>query len=209
MRARAPSAGALALALTASVTVAAPGPEPEPPQVAQCLACHLLADGSGAIDIVGLGALGGLPPEWALMDEDAFDLDADGIAGAVRYVGSADGPRTGIYGSALAAGRLEDFALIAGAAHGIDLSDPAVLGAVTRGLTVRSPDPAMPSPAALARFEARGCADCHVTRTFEHEGRAYAPLSDFLMHDLGDGPVRTAPLWGCPSCLEAEGHGGG
>jgi hypothetical protein len=32
------------------------------------------------------------------------------------------------------------------------------------------------------------------------------PLSDFLLHDLGDGPKRTAPLWGCPECLDAAGH---
>jgi len=24
---------------------------------------------------------------------------------------------------------------------------------------------------------------------------------------LGEGPRRTAPLWGCPECLEAPGHG--
>lgn len=48
-----------------------------------------------------------------------------------------------------------------------------------------------------------------MTDTYEHSGRTYAPLSDFLLHDLGEGPVRTAPLWGCATCLEAPGHRGG
>lgn len=176
------------------------------PAVGQCLACHVGVD--GAFDIVGLAAMEGLPPEWPFLFEDAFDLDGDGIAGAIRHVSGAAGPTIGLYGSKLAAGRLEDFARIASAAHGIDLSDTAAMDAVLDAFLALSPDPAPTPPTAIARFEARGCASCHVTETFEHEGRAYMPLSDFLMHDLGEGPVRTTPLWGCPECLRAEGHYG-
>ncbi len=204
-------------------------PAPEPDAVARCLSCHVAPAGpgagagaldvappgaldivapSGALDIVGIGALEALPAEWPLMSEDAFDLDGDGIAGVARHVSGGDGlPVLGRYGRALAAGRLEDFARIAGEAHGIDLSEPAVLARVVAVFAERSPDPAPMPPGALARFEARGCASCHVTDAFGHDGRDYRPLSDFLLHDLGAGPVRTAPLWGCPGCLEAPGHG--
>ena len=175
------------------------------PAVGRCLACHLGDD--GALDIVGLDAMRSLPPEWTILWEDAFDLDGDGIAGTMRYVSGGDGPIVGLYGSGLAAGRLEDFARIAGVAHGIDVSDPTAMNAVLDAFLALSPDPAPMDPLALARFEARGCTDCHVTHEFEHEGRAYAPLSDFLLHDLGEGPVRTAPLWGCGDCLEGVGHG--
>ena len=172
----------------------------------RCLACHLTTD--GGIDIVGLSAMEGLPPEWPYLYEDAFDLDGDGIAGVMRMVSGEAGPVVARYGRKLAAGRFEDFAKIAGAAHGIDVSDTAVLAGIRAAFEARSPDPAPPSDTALARFEERGCADCHVTRSFEHEGTRYVPLSDFLMHDLGDGPARTAPLWGCDECLEADGHEG-
>ncbi len=201
-------------------------PAPEPDAVARCLSCHVAPAGPGegapgvappgapgvappgALDIVGIGALEALPAEWPLMSEDAFDLDGDGIAGVARHVSGGDGPpMLGRYGRALAAGRLEDFARIAGEAHGIDLSEPAVLARVVAVFAARSPDPAPMPPGALARFEARGCAACHVTDAFGHDGRDYRPLSDFLLHDLGAGPVRTAPLWGCPGCLEAPGHG--
>lgn len=176
-----------------------------PKAVGQCLACHV--DEDGALDIVGLAALQHLPEEWPILFEDAFDLDGDGIAGAMRYVSGGEGPVVGLYGSVLAAGRFEDFASIAGEAHGIDVSEPDTLRAVLEAFLARSPDPLPMRASALARFEARGCAACHVTRGFEHDGRTYRPFSDFLLHDLGDGPVRTAPLWGCPACLDAPAHG--
>ncbi|MEM7709458.1 MAG: hypothetical protein AAF264_01645 [Pseudomonadota bacterium] len=173
-----------------------------------CIACH--TDPDDGFDIVGLAAMRSLPPEWPLFYEDAFDLDGNGIAGRVRHVAGhgvdAGRPFVALYGRHLAAARLEDFALIAGAAHDIDLSDAAALDAVIDAFLRQSPDPMPPDPAILARFEARGCGGCHVTDAFAHEGRHYRPLSDFLLHDLGDGPVRTAPLWGCADCLEAPGH---
>lgn len=171
------------------------------------MSCHV--DPSGAFDIVGLRALGDLPEGWAILSEDAFDLDGDGIAGVLRYVGAGPGgggPRPGLFGRKLAAGGLADFALIAGAAHGVELGGRGVLDAVVAAFVARSPDPAPAPASALAIFEARGCALCHVTREFDSGGRSYRPLSDFLLHDLGDGPVRTAPLWGCDNCLTGPGH---
>ena len=196
-----------ALGLSASAATADPGPSlPDMGggTVAQCLSCHLTA--AGEIDIVGLTALEGLPEEWPFLFEDAFDLDGDGIAGVMRFVSGAHGPRAGIFGEALAAGRFEDFAKIAAGVHGIPIRDAAEMARIRAAFEALSPDPALPDPAALARFEARGCASCHVTRRFEHAGRTYMPLSDFLLHDLGDGPKRTAPLWGCPDCLDGAGH---
>ena len=197
------------LGLAATAAAADPGPSlPDmgAGTVAQCLSCHLTA--AGEIDIVGLTALEGLPEEWPFLFEDAFDLDGDGIAGVMRFVSGADGPRAGVFGEALAAGRFEDFAKIAAGVHGIPIRDAAEMARIRAAFEALSPDPGRPDPAALARFEARGCASCHVTRRFEHAGRTYMPLSDFLLHDLGDGPKRTAPLWGCPGCLSAPGHPG-
>lgn len=174
----------------------------------RCLSCHLTS--GGMIDIVGLGALEDLPEEWPFLFEDAFDLDGDGIAGRLRFVSGKQGPRVGIFGEALAAGRFEDFALIAGAAHGIAVDDPGVMADVRRAFEERSPDPGLPfaDAATRDRFEERGCARCHVIHEFTHRGRDYMPLSDFLLHDLGYGPRRTAPLWGCPACLDGSGHAG-
>lgn len=200
---------ALGLGATAAVAVAGPPAGPPLPDmgaenVAQCLSCHLTP--AGEIDIVGLTALAGLPEEWPFLFEDAYDLDGDGIAGAMRFVSGADRPRAGIYGEALAAGRFEDFAKIAAGVHGITIRDGGEMARIRAAFEALSPDPGLPDPAALARFEARGCAACHVTRSFTQDGRTYMPLSDFLLHDMGDGPRRTAPLWGCPDCLDAAGH---
>lgn len=196
---------ATALGLAATVAVAEPV-APDGDTVAQCLSCHLIAE--DRIDIVGLSALEGLPEEWQFLFEDAFDLDGDGIAGAMRFVSGQDGPRAGLFGQALAAGRFEDFALIAAGAHGIAIESPEEMARIRAAFEARSPDPAgsIPDPGTLRRFEARGCADCHVTRRFEHDGAQYMPLSDFLLHDLGEGPRRTAPLWGCRECLSAPAH---
>lgn len=172
--------------------------------VEQCLSCHLTP--SGALDIVGLNALEALPEEWPILFEDGFDLDDDGVAGVLRLVRGPERALPATYGRALAAARFEDFALIAGAVHGIELSDEEVMAAVKAAFLARSPDPDPPDAPALARFESHGCAACHVTRTFDHAGRTYMPLSDFLLHDLGEGPRRTAPLWGCPECLDAPAH---
>jgi hypothetical protein len=172
--------------------------------VARCLSCHKI--GPDRIDIVGIKPLASLPVEWPYLFEDGFDLNADGIAGVMRFVSSTDRPRPGIFGSHLAAARFEDFALIAAGAHGIAIDSPAEMARVRAAFEALSPDPDLPDPDALQRFEARGCSGCHVTRRFEHEGRSYMPLSDFLLHDLGEGPRRTTPLWGCPTCLDAPGH---
>lgn len=195
-------AAALCLALIAGLLHA----EPAPSVVDQCLACHLSSDGQ--IDIVGIRALSALPDEWPFLFEDSYDLDGDGIAGRLRYVSGDPVPMVAKFGKSLAAARFEDFALIAGAAHDIDLSEPGILSKLKAEFEARSPAPAKPFPdlAAQARFEARGCARCHVTETFEFEGQTYMPLSDFLLHDLGDGLRRTAPLWGCADCVEVAPH---
>ncbi|MGF1446709.1 MAG: hypothetical protein ACFBRM_11005 [Pikeienuella sp.] len=198
-------AGLLGAALLIA-TAAAAAAAPPHAAVDQCLYCHL--DEAGTLDIVGVRALAGLPAEWPFLFEDAFDLDGDGIAGAMRFVSAGERPRAAKYGQSLAAASFEDFALIAGAAHGIDLSQPAVMAAVKRAFQERSLDPQLPFATleAQARFEARGCAACHVTRSYVYQGKTYMPLSDFLLHDLGAGPRRTKPLWGCPDCLTGPGH---
>ncbi|MEM7522047.1 MAG: hypothetical protein AAF307_13575 [Pseudomonadota bacterium] len=175
--------------------------------VDQCLSCHKQAD-AAQIDIIGLRALSALPSEWQYLFEDEFDLDDNGVAGRLRFVSGPHVPLPGKFGQRLAAGRFEDFARIAGAAHGVDLSDRATLHAVQTTFEALSPDPDLPfeSTAEQNAFEMRGCADCHVTRTFEHEGKTYMPLSDFLLHETDAGPRRTAPLWGCASCLDAATH---
>lgn len=172
--------------------------------VEACLACHLDGD-TGAIDIVGIEALDALPPIWPMLFEDAFDLNGDGVAGIASFIDGETRPVIAIWGEKLAAARFSDFARIAGATHGIDVSEPATLARIEAAFRERSPAPASPfaDAAAEARFVADGCARCHVTDTYDAPGGAMMPLSDFLLHDLGDGPRRTAPLWVCATCARA------
>ena len=178
--------------------------EPAQTTAQRCLSCHLTPDGS--IDIVGLSALDALPPEWPFLFEDAFDLDGDGIAGQMRMVSGGGRPLVAKYGSQLAAGRFRDFALIAGAAHGILLDDPETLDVIENAFRARSPAPQSPfaNEDELRAFEDRGCAACHVTRTFSFDGEDVMPLSDFLLHDVGNGPRRTTPLWACKACVAPD-----
>ncbi len=195
-----------ALALGLAAPVAGAGPVED--AVAECLSCHV--DEVGRLDIVGLRALSALPPEWPFLFEDTYDLDNDGIAGTMRFVSGRDGPMSAKFGQSLAAARFQDFAHIAAAAHDIDLSAPGTMARLQAAFQARSPDPVSPFRTAeeIAAFEARGCASCHVTRSFTFEGQTLMPLSDFLLHDLGDGPRRTAPLWGCRGCIAADPHPG-
>lgn len=178
------------------------------PLVERCLACHI--DEAGRFDIVGFRALQALPEEWPLLFEDAYDLDGDGIAGRAQYVSGEGQPLLAKWGENLAAARFRDFALIAGAAHDIHIGNIEELDAVEAAFAALSPDPVSPFETAeeLARFEADGCAACHVTRTYQVDGRTYMPLSDFLLHDLGAGEKRTAPLWGCRDCVSGDPHAG-
>ncbi|MEL6573046.1 MAG: hypothetical protein AAFQ64_15380 [Pseudomonadota bacterium] len=171
--------------------------------VAQCLSCHIVGD---QLDIVGITALKQLPEAWPMLFEDAFDRDNDGIAGRVQFVSGADGPLIGKWGRSLAAARLEDFASIAGAAHDIPIDDQ--LDEILKTFERLSPAPPNPfaSQSDLRLFEGNGCADCHVTQTYEVDGMPVMPLSDFLLHDLGDGDVRTTPLWVCDAACLAFRH---
>ncbi|MEO0543282.1 MAG: hypothetical protein AAFY99_05635 [Pseudomonadota bacterium] len=179
--------------------------DPLPSAVEQCLSCHVQAD--GLIDIIGLQALSALPAEWQYLFEDAYDLDGNGIAGAMRYVSGSNGPLPARFGTKLAAASFDDFAKIAGAAHNIVLSEE-VIEQVRQVFEERSPRPVSPFPDAASQreFVTRGCADCHVTRTYEFRGETVMPLSDFLLHDLGDGLQRTTPLWGCEGCTDGNPH---
>lgn len=202
----------LCLALTLGWAWAVPAPaETAPGIVERCLSCHLTE--TGDIDIVGLRALRDLPEEWLFLFEDEIDRDGDGIAGRIRFVSGSGMPLVARFGSALAAARFEDFARIAGAAHGIPLDDPAVLAKVEADFLALSPDPVSPfaNEAERLAFEAHGCAACHVTRSYSHDGRDVMPFSDFLLHDLAAGPRRTTPLWGCPACVDpaTDPHDGG
>lgn len=191
--------------LAAAMATSSLRAEPQPTATDQCLSCHVQADGS--IDIVGLEALSALPPEWPYLFEDAYDLDGDGIAGVMRYVSGSQGPLPAKFGTNLAAAKFEDFAKIAGRAHNIVVTDD-IIEEVRRVFAARSPNPKNPfaDRASLETFLKRGCADCHVTRTYQYQGQTVMPLSDFLLHDLGEGLKRTAPLWGCNGCTEVSPH---
>ena len=193
------------IALIASTAVTLSQADPLPQAVSQCLSCHMQADGS--IDIVGLEALSALPPEWPYFFEDAYDLDGNGIAGTMRYVSGSEGPLPAKFGTKLAASKFGDFAKIAGIAHNITLTDDTI-EQVRLAFEALSPAPSSPFATGgdLARFQARGCTDCHVTRTYEYQDETVMPLSDFLLHDLGEGFKRTAPLWGCDGCTELSPH---
>lgn len=194
-----------AIALIIAITTASAEDQTDK-AISQCLTCHVTP--SGQLDIVGVRALSALPPEWPFLYEDAFDLDGDGVSGRIRYVSGDPVPLVAKFGKSLAAARFEDFAQIAGAAHDIDLSTPGLMAQLKSAFEHRSPapTPSFATPTDQARFEAQGCARCHVTESFRFEGRQVMPLSDFLLHDLGDGPRRTAPLWGCPDCVARAPH---
>ncbi|TCP39876.1 hypothetical protein [Rhodovulum marinum] len=193
--------------IAAALLAAGPAQSQEvAPLVERCISCHI--DDKGQFDIVGFRALQALPEEWPLLFEDAYDLDGNGIAGRAQYVSGEGQPLIAKWGENLAAARFRDFALIAGAAHGIRIDDVAQIAEVEAAFAALSPDPVSPfeTPEELTKFEADGCADCHVTRTYEVDGVTYMPLSDFLLHDLGDGEKRTAPLWGCQACISGNPH---
>ena len=194
------------LLLPGPSALSAPSAETEK-LVEQCLACHI--DKEGRFDIVAVAALEAMPDQWPLQFEDAFDLDGDGVAGRVQYVSGGGRPLIARWGSSLAAARFADFALIAGAAHAIAIDGKASLDAIQREFEARSLEPISPftSSKERQRFESSGCAACHVTQTFEAAGVTYMPLSDFLLHDLGEGKGRrTKPLWGFKGDLWNNDH---
>lgn len=157
----------------------------------------------GELNIIGVTELRHLPAEWPMLFEDVYDRDGDGIAGRVRFVSGNGAPMIGKWGASLAAARFEDFAKIAGAAHDIDVSED--MGAIYALFAQLSPRP--PAPFATdtdrQKFVSRGCSACHVTQSYTFDGRPITPLSDFLLHDLGDGETRTTPIWACTGrCLD-------
>ncbi|MEO1551675.1 MAG: hypothetical protein AAFR93_14800 [Pseudomonadota bacterium] len=176
----------------------------DPTPVQQCLSCHLY---QGQLNIVGVDALNHLPETWPLMYADPDDRDGDGIAGRVSFVSGGGTPLIGKWGRNLAAAHLADFAKIAGAAHDIPLD--GALDQIEAAFERLSPQPsatAFATPQLRQRFNARGCAGCHVTASFAYQGRDITPLSDFLLHDLGYGERRTTPLWYCDADCLARAH---
>lgn len=156
----------------------------------------------GQLDIIGVRELGAIPPDWPMLFEDPLDRDGDGIAGRVGLVSGGGRPLLGKWGSRLAAASFSDFARIAGAAHDIAIDDPGLLGEIEAAFVALSPAPVSPfsNEAERRAFEARDCSACHVTDSYSVDGRLVTPLSDFLLHDMGEGPRRTTPLWTCAGC---------
>ncbi len=183
-----------------AVALAGPLAADDPTAIQKCLSCHMVG---AQLDITGVAALRHLPPFWPMLFEDAQDRDGDGIAGRARFVSGSGSPILGKWGKNLAAARFEDFAQIAGDAHDIDVSGD--LDAIYNAFVALSPSPPEPfeTEADAHLFTEKGCAACHVTQSYDFEQRQVTPLSDFLLHDLGDGETRTAPLWRCSGeCLD-------
>lgn len=56
-------------------------------------------------------------------------------------------------------------------------------------------------------FAGVGCASCHVECQQTRSGNVIRPYTDLLVHDLGDGAFRTAPLWALGRTAQVLGFG--
>ena len=152
-----------------------------------CLDCH-------ARGLAGLGLLEAVDEQTVLALSDENDCDGDGISGRPSLVGG----RLGRFGTVAQHASLAE--RIAVEAPGLDAGALERLETFVRLLGMA---PQRPGTSGAA-FEAMGCTHCHVatlttgdTHPFaELRGQTIHPYTDLLLHDLGAGERRTAPLWG-------------
>ncbi len=182
----------------------------------RCSDCHL-DDGNGthlqtAADkqtprIIGMGLLEAIPEELIASWADPDDADNDGISGRMNIV---NGGYVGRFG-------------YSATQHSVEAQ---VLAALEGEMSVTSADisnehltqlvrymqllavPAARTPDLLQHegwdeFNDFGCADCHKTEAqtgahplVELRNQTIRPFTDLLLHDLGQGEIRTTPLWG-------------
>ena len=179
--------------------------------------------------VFGLGLLEAIPEADLRAAEDPDDRDGDGISGRANLVWDVDAqaPRLGRFGHKAGNPSLAQQAAAAYAndmgvtsrrfGDEVELDDDVIATTAfytaTLGVPARAPGDVA---AGEARFAAYGCAACHtpVQATGPHPiaalaDQTFAPYTDLLLHDLGDGLAdgrpdfladgrewRTPPLWG-------------
>ena len=179
--------------------------------------------------VFGLGLLEAIPDDDLRAAADPDDADGDGVSGRVNTVWDVDAgvTRVGRFGhkagnpslvQQAAAAYANDMGVASRRFGGAaELDDDAVAATAfytaTLGVPARAPGDVA---AGEARFTAFGCAACHtpVQRTAAAPipalaDQTFAPYTDLLLHDLGDGLAdgrpefaadgrewRTPPLWG-------------
>lgn len=184
-----------------------------------CTQCHTL-NGAGDLQsgqdvvppkMIGLGLLGGIPDtqieQWALEN-----------GGTVNYVTLEGQQQIGRYGWDAGTASLKQQVAEAlftdmGVETGFDgfgvtaeLSDEMLEQIVTYLKLVAVPTPRqnLTTMAGHQLFVDYGCADCHKPTAQtgddgefpELANQTIHPFTDLLLHDLGEGSFRTAPLWG-------------
>ncbi len=155
--------------------------------------------------LFGIGSLDQIPQSAILANEDADDLNGDGISGrALGRYGSQ-----GQFESLDATIRTVFTSELGVAPSDVRNENVRLVGAFLRGLRDPVYESTIVSVQGQATFTNIGCADCHVARYTLPSGRSIQPYSDFLVHDMGscldDGVTiseaksyewRTPPLWG-------------
>lgn len=163
--------------------------------VSKCLSCHLTDNGK--LNITGVKEIEGLPDTWSLLFFDPFDLNDDGISGQISIVNGGGTPLIAKWGSNLAAFKFEDFADIASEVHDININSQLEMDNIRKLFKSLSPEPIhqVLEPSTSKIFVEHGCSSCHVLESYILEEKIVFPYSDFLLHDVGYGLKRTAPLW--------------
>jgi CxxC motif-containing protein (DUF1111 family) len=179
--------------------------------------------------VFGLGLLEAIPDDALVAAEDPDDRDGDGVSGRANRVWDVDAGavRLGRFGhkagqpslvQQAAAAYANDMGVTSRRFDGeVEVADETIAATAfytaTLGVPARAPGDVA---AGEARFADFGCAACHtpVQHTGDHPAPAvadqtFAPYTDLLLHDLGDGLAdgrpefaadgrewRTPPLWG-------------
>ncbi|MGV3623079.1 MAG: di-heme oxidoredictase family protein [Archangium sp.] len=153
--------------------------------------------------LVGLGLLESVDEDAVLELADENDCDGDGISGRASLVNGQLGrfgwQATGVSLSRQVSAELEQ-------RHGVtpdelDALDRARLETYTRLLGVLPQRPVDTEGEGV--FNQVGCAKCHVDTVItgskhpftELRAQTIRPFTDLLLHDVGMGEFRTAPLW--------------
>lgn len=182
--------------------------------------------------MIGLGLLAAIPAADLAARADPADADGDGISGRVHWLDAA-ATVPGRFGHKAEAATLrQQIGRALRADMGVGTEDAALLDPLetyAANLAVPPPRPETPlSGRGGAVFAALRCGACHVPQhttgvvtpgSGHLAGRAIAPYTDLLLHDMGDELAdggaaatglarewRTPPLWGIGLTEQVSGH---
>ncbi|MCP8900970.1 di-heme oxidoredictase family protein [Gilvimarinus xylanilyticus] len=188
------------------------------PVQTSCTACHTnnsvgpMQTGADVVPpkMIGLGLLGAIPDSQI----EAWAAENGGTVSRVTVGGAQQIGRFGWRAEAVSVEHQVAKALHDDIGVGTsvadfgpsELTDAQLMDLVTYSslLAVPVPRDNLAGSTGLAQFESFGCAGCHrPTATTgsntdfpEIANQTIHPFTDLLLHDLGEGAFRTAPLWG-------------